>query len=164
MMRAAIILFAIVALAVVSGFADTRTTRGKLKAAKAETELQYDETASAEALPPDSITVEGYDKALRSMKESARVTNRYSSPLDFIVLNIVYRTVGEGKMLHARSVRVDCDIPPGETRQLEWRAWDRQQRYYYHDTRVVPRSAKAVPYAVEIIPVDCGFGGGAAGY
>lgn len=161
MRRAVLILFAIVALAAASGLADTRTTRGKLKVAKAEVEFKYDETA--EALPPDSLAVEGYDKALRSMQESARVTNRYSRPLDFIVLNIVYRTVDDGKMLHARRVKVNCDIPPGETRQLEWRAWDRQQRYYYRDTRVVPRSTKAVSYAVEIIPVDCGFVTGAAG-
>ncbi len=158
-MRAVVILLAIIALGFVAAFADTRTTRGKLKAEKADgVELPYDEVAPTGALPQDSLAVEGYDKALRSTKESVRVTNRYSRPLKSLTLNIVYRAVDGGNMLHARKVRVGCDIPPGETRQVEWRSWDRQQRYYYHDTRVIPRSAKAVPYKVEIVAESAEWG------
>jgi len=141
--------------------ADTRTTRGKLKAVrdKDNVELRIENADTLSVLPCDSISVSGYDKALRSGRESLRVANHYPRRMAGIVVDIVYRHAGGGEMLHARRLKLGCDIPPGETRQLEWSAWDKQNRYYYYDTRVTPRSSKAVPYEVEIFPREVKFSG-----
>lgn len=138
--------------------ADTRTTRGKLKAAvKDNTEINIEDVDTLQVIPADSLFISGYDKALRSGRESLRVANRYSRRVSGVVIDIVYRGADGGDMLHARRLRLGCDIPPGETRQLEWSAWDKQNRYYYHGTRVTPRSVKAVPYHVDIFPREVKF-------
>lgn len=156
---AAILLGALIGIGAL--YADTRTTRGKLKAVrdKDNVELRIENADSLPVLPCDSVSVSGYDKALRSGRESFRVANHYPRRVTGIVVDIVYRHAGGGEMLHARRLRLGCDIPPGETRQLEWSAWDKQNRYYYHDTRVTPRSVKAVPYEVEIYPREVKFSG-----
>lgn len=128
---------------------DSRTTRGKLKAAKEPTELPSFPSDSLPA-PIDSIITAGYDKALRSAKESMFVTNLSSSTLTAVELDIIYNSVNGGTMLHRRHLRLSCEIPTNETRQLEWIAWDRQMRYYFHQTRVTPRSPRAIPYDVHI--------------
>lgn len=154
---AAILLGALIGIGTLD--ADTRTTRGKLKAVrdKDNVELRVENVDSLSALTCDSISVSGYDKALRSGRESLRVANHYPRRVTGIVVDIVYRRTGGGEMLHARRLRLGCDIPPGETRQLEWSAWDKQNRYYYHDTRVTPRSVKAVAYEVDIFPREVKF-------
>ncbi|MCM1092359.1 MAG: hypothetical protein NC421_00210 [Lachnospiraceae bacterium] len=152
------VIIACAVVAVMALDADTRTTRGKLKAAvKDNAEFKIEEVDTLQVIPADSLSVSGYDKALRSGRESLRVANRYSRRVGGVVIDIVYRGVNGGEMLHARRLRLSCDIPSGETRQLEWSAWDKQNRYYYHDTRVTPRSVKAVPYQVDIFPREVKF-------
>lgn len=145
-----VIVTSLLLLAVTSVAApDTRTTRKKL--VKAE----QDVTAVTESttLSPDSITIADYDKPLRSNYETIFVTNRYQRKLIQITINIDYIDMN-GSQLHSRSVTVECEIPPGATRQLHTRAWDRQKAFYHHTTRSKPRSPHARPYKVVVTPVS----------
>ena len=145
-----VIVTSLMVLAVTSVAApDTRTTRKKL--VKAE----QDVTAVTESttLSSDSITIADYDKPLRSNYETIFVTNRHQRKLVQITINIDYIDMN-GSQLHSRSVAVECDIPPGTTRQLQMRAWDRQKAFYHHTTRSKPRSPHARPYKVVVTPVS----------
>ena len=145
-----VIVTSLMVLAVTSVAApDTRTPRKNL--VKAE----QDVTAVTESttLSPDSITIADYDKPLRSNYETIFVTNRHQRKLVQITINIDYIDMN-GSQLHSRSVTVECDIPPGTTRQLQMRAWDRQKAFYHHTTRSKPRSPHARPYKVVVTPVS----------
>lgn len=128
---------------------DTRTTRKKLVKSEQEVTVVADSTT----VSPDSITIADYDKPLRSNYETFFVTNRHCRTIVRITVDIDYIDMN-GSQLHSRSVTVECEIPPGATRQLHTRAWDRQKAFYHHTTRSKPRSPHARPYKVVVTPVS----------
>lgn len=145
-----VIVTSLLVLAVTSVAApDTRTTRKKLVKSEQEVTVVPDSTT----VSPDSITIADYDKPLRSNYETFFVTNRHSRTIVRITVDIDYIDMN-GSQLHSRSVTVECDIPPGATRQLQTRAWDRQKAFYHHTTRSKPRSPHARPYKVVVTPVS----------
>ncbi|WP_289640842.1 hypothetical protein [uncultured Muribaculum sp.] len=145
-----VIVTSLLVLAVTSVAApDTRTTRKKLVKSEQEVTVVADSTT----VSPDSITIADYDKPLRSNYETFFVTNRHSRTIVRITVDIDYIDMN-GSQLHSRSVTVECDIPPGATRQLHTRAWDRQKAFYHHTTRSKPRSPHARPYKVVVTPVS----------
>lgn len=145
-----VIVTSLLVLAVTSVAApDTRTTRKKLVKSEQEVTVVADSTT----VSPDSITIADYDKPLRSNYETFFVTNRHSRTIVRITVDIDYIDMN-GSQLHSRSVTVECDIPPGATRQLQTRAWDRQKAFYHHTTRSKPRSPHARPYKVVVTPVS----------
>lgn len=145
-----VIVTSLLVLAVTSvAVPDTRTTRKKLVKSEQEVTVIADSTT----VSPDSITIADYDKPLRSNYETFFVTNRHSRTIVRITVNIDYIDMN-GSQLHSRSVTVECDIPPGATRQLQTRAWDRQKAFYHHTTRSKPRSPHARPYKVVVTPVS----------
>lgn len=145
-----VIVTSLLVLAVTSVAApDTRTTRKKLVKSEQEVTVVADSTT----VSPDSITIADYDKPLRSNYETFFVTNRHSRTLVRITIDIDYIDMN-GSQLHSRSVTVECEIPPGATRQLHTRAWDRQKAFYHHTTRSKPRSPHARPYKVVVTPVS----------
>lgn len=145
-----VIVTSLLVLAVTSVAApDTRTTRKKLVKSEQEVTVVADSTT----VSPDSITIADYDKPLRSNYETFFVTNRHSRTIVRITIDIDYIDMN-GSQLHSRSVTVECEIPPGATRQLLTRAWDRQKAFYHHTTRSKPRSPHARPYKVVVTPVS----------
>lgn len=145
-----VIVTSLLVLAVTSVAApDTRTTRKKLVKSEQEVTVVADSTT----VSPDSITIADYDKPLRSNYETFFVTNRHSRTIVRITIDIDYIDMN-GSQLHSRSVTVECEIPPGATRQLHTRAWDRQKAFYHHTTRNKPRSPHARPYKVVVTPVS----------
>lgn len=145
-----VIVTSLLVLAVTSVAApDTRTTRKKLVKSEQEVTVVADSTT----VSPDSITIADYDKPLRSNYETFFVTNRHCRTIVRITVDIDYIDMN-GSQLHSRSVTVECDIPPGATRQLHTRAWDRQKAFYHHTTRSKPRSPHARPYKVIVTPVS----------
>ncbi len=145
-----VIVTSLLVLAVTSVAApDTRTTRKKLVKSEQEVTVVADSTT----VSPDSITIADYDKPLRSNYETFFVTNRHSRTIVRITIDIDYFDMN-GSQLHSRSVTVECEIPPGATRQLHTRAWDRQKAFYHHTTRSKPRSPHARPYKVVVTPVS----------
>lgn len=145
-----VIVTSLLVLAVTSVAApDTRTTRKKLVKSEQEVTVVADSTT----VSPDSITIADYDKPLRSNYETFFVTNRHCRTIVRITVDIDYIDMN-GSQLHNRNVTVECDIPPGATRQLHTRAWDRQKAFYHHTTRSKPRSPHARPYKVVVTPVS----------
>mgnify|MGYP000096099831 CR=1 FL=1 len=145
-----VIVTSLLVLAVTSVAApDTHTTRKKLVKSEQEVTVVADSTT----VSPDSITIADYDKPLRSNYETFFVTNRHCRTIVRITVDIDYIDMN-GSQLHSRSVTVECEIPPGATRQLQMRAWDRQKAFYHYTTRSKPRSPHARPYKVVVTPVS----------
>lgn len=150
-MKALLLLIALAAASASPARADENTMRPALRRAVATAPAPADITDTLHVVSADSLRLHGYDKPLRSMHETFFATNPGPHTISAITLDIIYRTL-DGTMLHARRVRMACDIPPGQTRQLRTPAWDRQQRHYYHLTRSHPASPRAVPFTVDLLP------------
>ena len=114
-------------------------------------------TATADTIvSPTDITVRGYDKPLRSRRESFFVTNNNDTDtLRAISVTIDYKD-SSGRQLHRAVHRLACDIPPHQTRQLTYKAWDTQQKFYYTRSDVPNTTAQASPFDVAI-SVDTAF-------
>lgn len=147
-------LFLMLAIAVCVSVLAQQTTRKGLKALpKAETEKST--TTVAEALDtivsPDAnaFDINGYDKPLRSRRETFFATNNSGKRLDAMAFTIRYYD-NKRRMLHSASHRVSVDIPSGETRQVSLRSWDPQFNFYYIRSAVPQRATQATPYDVTI--------------
>ena len=127
-----------------------RTTRRNLH----RTSLPSIHAAAADTVVPSSgmVILSGYDKPLRSSRESIFVTNRSRRAVSAITLRIVYSDPKD-RQLHSRDITVTTHIPPGETRQLTFPSWDRQHAFYYHLTGK-PRTADGSPYTVRATPLS----------
>lgn len=93
------------------------------------------------------ITVAGFEKTLRSSRESMFVTNHSALPVTALQLDITYKDMS-GRMLHRQSQWVSADIPPGETRMVAIASFDRQNLFYYHLSPLPPRATRATPFKV----------------
>lgn len=98
----------------------------------------------------DMLRFSGYDKKRTSKKESFFITNETDRTVTGITLYIEYLTP-EGKQLHKKFMKLDCNIPAGETRKAEIPSWDTQNSFYYLKSETAPKSGS--PYEVIIDPV-----------
>lgn len=135
MIPSRIFLIAALCLLSATGIANAqRTTRRPLRVRQAAEAV----TDSTMRLPLDTILspgtlviVSGYEKPLRSLRETMHVTNLDSlRPLKSLSVDIVYLDV-DSVQVHHRQLDLDCDIPPGETKMIAFRSWDVQNRFYY---------------------------------
>lgn len=147
--------FTVIALLVATLFSAAtlsaqRTTRSRLKASavteKTSPKADFDTVATA----ADSLlfSFSGYEKTLRSPKETFFVTNSSDSTVNRLSLLITYKDM-KGRVLDTREVTVNVDLAPGATRRVDLRSWDRQNVFYYH-LSPMPRSSHATPYRVAI--------------
>lgn len=120
------------------------TRRLKLgeKSAPAPTE-PFDTVAATAA----DVRFSGYEKTLRSNRETMFVTNQTRRPIGALFFTITYFDTS-GRLLHRASHRPHIAIPAGETRRLDLPSWDKQFTFYYIDSPR-PRVA-AIPYSVKI--------------
>lgn len=118
-----------------------RTTRQRLRVENATT------CDSTRAIAAGEISLAGYDKPLRSRKETIFVSNALadSSSITALRLTITYRD-SQGRQLHKTSRWIQADIPHSETRQLSFPSWDTQQSFYYRLSKK-PRTT-ATPYDI----------------
>lgn len=111
-----------------------KTTRKGLRVESGKIESTYNRTATADTIAGDSISshisVAGYDKPLRSSRESFFITNNTSYPICGLKLKIEYLDI-HGRTLHQREVYISIDIPVGATRQASTKSWDIQKSFYY---------------------------------
>lgn len=107
---------------------------------------QFDTVAQP---PRDSLQITGFDKQLRSKRETMFVTNSTSRQIHSIALKIDYYDM-QDYMLHSATHSACLDIPAGETRQLEVPSFDRTDRFYYHESPVPTRAQQATPFKVKI--------------
>lgn len=144
-----ILLTALVAVAVATA---QRTTRKGLKAAptaaveETAAGVSYDTIVAPE---PSAFDINGYDKPLRSRRETFFATNNSGRHLDAMAFTIRYYD-NKRRMLHSASHRLPLDIPAGETRQVSIRSWDPQFNFYYIRSAVPQRATQATPYDVTI--------------
>ena len=118
-------------LACLSMDAHEKTTRkGKLQMEPAKEQtasVTPSDTLSAE---PGEIVLAGYEKPLRSRRESLFATNKTDAPVRAIELELTYLDA-TGRMLHKRTLWANVTLPTGETRNVNFPSWDKTQSFYY---------------------------------
>lgn len=128
-----------------------RTTRGRLRPTPVKTgqaNVEHYDTIVA-SIDSTAFVISGYEKALRSTKESFFITNRSTCVADRLVLRIEYNDM-QGRMLDQRVETIDIDIPPDETRKVDLPSWDKQKVFYYHLSSPPRGTSQATPYKVAI--------------
>lgn len=99
--------------------------------------------------PRDSVGVSGFEKTLRSSRESMYITNNTLSDVAGAGITITYNDM-DGRMLHKVSHDIDVDIPYGETRMVDIPSFDRQGLYYYYLSPLPVRANRATPFKVDV--------------
>lgn len=130
-----------------------RTTRHKLRPATAASVVD----ASADTVQLDTIVapeprllgVNGYDKPLRSRRETFFVTNNSDAELASIAFTITYYDTSR-RMLHKVSHHVPVRVPAAETRQVSVKSWDTQFAFYHVRSPLPRGTVQASPYEVAI--------------
>lgn len=96
---------------------------------------------------PDSsaIRLYGYDKPLRSNRETVFITNSGDRDINSVSITTQYLDT-KGREFHEVKRRVYVEIPAGSTRKVDYPSWDRQQSFYYVGSKR-PRTS-GTPYDV----------------
>lgn len=95
----------------------------------------------------ESARLSGYDKPLRATRESMFVTSSLNDTIRGLRVQLDYYDMS-GRKLHSRHVDIAADIPPSDTRNVDFKSWDTQKSFYYHLGQK-PRRGSATPYKVE---------------
>lgn len=141
-------------LCAVAAYADKTTRRG-LKVAPAKETVVSSDTLDSFVPSPGMIRLSGYDKPLRSTKESIFVTNASRRTLCFIDLEITYFDES-GRQMHKRNIKLHVNIPGGETRQLTFSSWDKQRNLYYVKSGK-PRTSDGTPYSISAKVIEAAY-------
>lgn len=129
-----------------------RTTREGLKAAQTEVAVTPVSQSVFDTIAPPAahqVDFNGYDKPLRSRRETFFATNNSKDSIAAMAFTITYYD-GLHRMLHSAKHKVSIDIPAGETRQVSLKSWDPQFNFYYIRSAVPQRTQKATPYEITI--------------
>lgn len=129
-----------------------QNTRRRVRAA-----VEYDKPESVADVALDTIVsptaqqieVSGYDKPLRSRRETLFATNSTTTDICGVALTITYYDSSQ-RMLHRTTHHLDTQIPPQQTRQLSFPSWDRQFSFYYSHSAEPKRTPSAQPYDISI--------------
>lgn len=89
----------------------------------------------------------GYEKTLRANDETLFIENKSDMELSRVIFTIYYID-NSGRAIHRRSLDLNCDIPAGDIRRVDFRSWDRQKTYYY--LRGSKPRVSATPYDVRV--------------
>lgn len=143
--------FLILLLACSTAVFAERTTRRNLKPAVTGDEISQSVTAYDTVATPDAsvISVNGYDKPLRSRRETFFATNNSTADIERIAFSIRYFD-SKQRLLHQTVHNVRAAIPAGETRQINIPSWDTQFNFYYLRSAIPQRAQQATPYDVRI--------------
>lgn len=89
----------------------------------------------------------GYEKKQNANKETLFVVNLSDSTFERLSFTITYLDTSN-REIHKRSVMQTVELPPHETRRIDFRSWDTQKSYYYAGGPAPRRSA--TPYNITI--------------
>lgn len=131
-----------------------RTTRRGLRAESIENQQKSNIDTIAITPTTHNIKISGYDKPLRSSKETFFISNHTEYNILGIRLNIEYIDL-KGRTLHQTQHHISLNIPIGATRQAFIKSWDVQKSFYYkHSSN--PRIADGTPYDIrhQIVSID----------
>lgn len=104
----------------------------------------------------NQVVITDYQKPAGSDKETFSVTNTTDKTLAAIGMQIEYLTT-KGKQIHKRFVKVDCDVPPGETRIVNIRSWDRQRSWYYAHGQKPRKQARPYEAKLDVVTLHLRF-------
>lgn len=115
--------------------ARTRTTRKNLRSV----EVPIAVLESSDGLLPDSlidiepnaVTLKGFSKRASDSKESFFITNNTKHRMSAVRLLLRYTTM-KGELLTQRTVTVQVNLKPGETKLVEVKSFDVQRLFYYY--------------------------------
>lgn len=146
-------------MCVISGAATVsaqRTTRRSLRIAQpVSTDTIALQALDTVVAPVALVAVAGYEKPLRSRRETIHVTNLDTiRPLRLLSLDISYLDI-DGNQLHQRKIDLECDIPPHATKMIDFRSWDVQNRFYYSGGPR-PRVA-AYPFTINLKVISAAY-------
>ena len=96
-----------------------------------------------------TIDINGYDKPLRSRRETFFATNNSKRTTEAIAVTITYFDKSH-RQLHERKASLPLVIPAGETRRASLKSWDSELSFYYIRSSVPSRAEQATPYEVKI--------------
>lgn len=100
------------------------------------------------------IRFSGFDKTPSSTKESFFITNMTDSVLRGLTVDIEYTDLS-GRLLHERSVDIDCEIPSTDTRRVDIPTWDIQHSFRHYRCSATRRPT--TPFRVKITPLSLAF-------
>lgn len=127
-----------------------KTTRKGLRAVAETPENARTETTASDTIVPDSsacpISVAGYDKPLRSSRETFFITNRTPHDILGLRMRIEYSDI-HGRTLHQRELFIPIDLPSGATRQASVKSWDVQKSFHY---RLSPKPKRSDGTAYDV--------------
>ena len=115
--------------------ARTRTTRKNLRSV----EVPIAVLESSDGLLPDSlidinpnaVTLKGFSKRASDSKESFFITNNTKHRMSAVRLLLRYTTM-KGELLTQRTLTVQVNLKPGETKLVEVKSFDVQRLFYYY--------------------------------
>lgn len=96
-----------------------------------------------------AVCLSGFDKPLRSRKETFFATNTGSRTIIRMAITLDYFDLA-GRQLHSRHLPVGSTIEPGQTRSISIPSWDIQQSFYYTLSEKPKRVEQATPFNVAI--------------
>ena len=107
-----------------------RTTRSNVNAGSTPSS-QLAQQADSLIIPDSTqVMLYGYDKPLRSRRETVFVSN--NTDFDINALSITTQYIdSKGRQFHESTRRINAEIPAGSTRRLDYPSWDTQQSFYY---------------------------------
>lgn len=108
--------------------------------------VEYDTVA---APPADSIAVDGFEKPIRSMRESMTIHNNTSRTVEAVELDLVYTDTG-GRMIHRARHTVSAAVPPGESRRIDVPTFDSSATFYYRHSKRPRYTSHATPFDVDV--------------
>lgn len=125
-----------------------RTTRKGLKAMESSSAAAK-QPATYTMQPADSaaVSVSGFEKILRSKKESMFLTNNTADTIYRLTITLNYNDINR-RQLHSRRESIDILLPPGETRKHDLQSFDRQGTFYYYLSRPPRSNSQATPFRV----------------
>lgn len=140
-------------------------SRKKRLNVKLEKEAKLDNEASTTqivSMQSDSIFLRrlekelrfsGFDKKASSTQESFFLSNESNVKILGVKIEVTYLSMA-GQMLHRfMSPMIDCDIPSGETRRLDFKTWDGQKSFYYYKSERPRNSATPFKVLLKLVEV-----------
>lgn len=127
------------------------TTRRNLHAAPRQSHTETEQCDTLNRLQAaQHIVITGYEKPLRSTKETVMIHLNEGAPdVRHVIFDIEYNDL-DGKQLHKRTVELPIDITPGGTRMYIFKSWDVNKVFYYHLNTPPRTTAQGTPYTIKL--------------
>lgn len=156
-----LLLIAITLLLTAQATPRVRTTQRQLHSSAAVVQTidagELDTAQIAPGVDPDGIVMKGFSKRASDTNESFFLTSRLTHRVSSVRLLMRYTTM-DGTLLHERKVVVPIDLPPGATRLVQVKTFDRQRMFYYYGGPKPRKSATPFRVAYRLTGYDIPVG------